>query len=50
MPILASMSTSAGRIVLLALIGLALIMSAILSTTAAAGDEAQSLSSSAALR
>jgi hypothetical protein len=44
------MSTSAGRIVLLALIGLALIVSAILSTSAAASDGARSVSSSAALR
>jgi hypothetical protein len=44
------MSTSAGRIVLLALIGLALIVSAILSTSATASDEARPVSSSAALR
>jgi hypothetical protein len=44
------MSTSAGRIVLLALIGLALIVSAILSTTSSASDQARSVSSSAALR
>jgi hypothetical protein len=50
MHIVGSMSTSARRIVLLALIGLALIVSAILSTSASARDEAQSISSSAALR
>jgi hypothetical protein len=44
------MSTSAGRIVLLALIGLALVISAILSTTASADEESRTISSSAPLR
>jgi hypothetical protein len=43
------METSAGRIVLVALIGLALLVSAILSAAASAYDEARSVSSLAAL-
>ncbi len=49
MPIVGSMSVSAWRIVLLAVIGLALIVSAILTTSAAAHDEAGSVSARGAL-
>jgi hypothetical protein len=44
------MSISAGRILLLTLIGLALMVSAILATSAAANDDVRSVSAHSALR